>query len=172
MHISETVRNVFSFMKDKTRSFRMKTWPSLAQWKLFFSALSKKEKIALLILVLIAITSFSFISVSFYFKNTKIQPASGGTHIEGVVGQPRFINPIYANSDIDRDLTQLLFAGLMKYDENLQVVPDMVENYKIEEDGKVYKFYLKKDIVWQDNTPLTAEDVIFTIIMMHCSFIF
>ncbi|GAI09220.1 unnamed protein product, partial [marine sediment metagenome] len=52
----------------------------------------------------------------------------------------------------------------MKYDENLQIVPDLSKEYpKIEEDGRVYIFHLKENLVWQDNTPLTTDDIIFTI---------
>ncbi len=140
-----------------------KKWPDRKQWRQFFKVLSKKEKIAFLCFFLLFLFSFSFLLLNFYFKNTEKVPAKGGTHIEGVVGQPRFINPVYANSDVDRDLVQLIFSGLMKYDENLNIVPDLTERYEIEQEGKVYKFYLKDDLLWQDKTPLTADDVIFTI---------
>src|SRR3989344_275731 len=40
-------------------------------------------------------------------------PAYGGTLVEGEVGSPRFINPLLAISDADRDLTALTYAGLM-----------------------------------------------------------
>ena len=51
----------------------------------------------------------------------------------------------------------------MKYDENLNIVPDLAERYEIEEEGRVYKFYLKENLLWQDKTPLTVDDIIFTI---------
>lgn len=139
-------------------------WPTKNQWRQFFKILTKKEKIAFLIFFVLALSSLIFLCSTFYLKNTKIAPAQGGTLIEGVIGRPRFINPILANSDIDRDLVQLIFSGLMKYDENLQIVPDLAKDYpEIEEDGKVYKFSLKENLFWQDKTPLTADDIVFTI---------
>ncbi len=138
-------------------------WPSRGQWKKFFSVLSRKEKIILAVFVVLALSSAVFLAKSLYLNNTRAIPAKGGTHIEGVVGQPRFINPLYANSEVDRALTQLLFSGLMKYDKDLKMVPDLAQKYKIEESGKVYKFYLKEGLKWQDGTPLTADDVVFTI---------
>jgi len=138
-------------------------WPTKSQWRQFFKILTKKEKILFLVFLVLFLSSLFFLLTNFYFKNTKPQPGQGGIHIEGVIGQPRFINPIYANSDVDRDLVQLTFSGLMKYDENLKIVPDLIQTYEIEEDGKVYKFYLKENLFWQDETPLTADDVIFTI---------
>ena len=140
-----------------------KKWPTKLQIRQFFKVLTKKEKTAFLAFFLLFLFSFSFLLLNFYFKNTEKIPAQGGTFIEGVIGQPRFINPVYANSDIDRDLVQLIFSGLMKYDQNLNIVPDLAERYEIEEEGRVYRFYLKKDLLWQDKTPLTADDIVFTI---------
>jgi len=140
-----------------------KKWPNKGQWKHFFKLLGKKEKIFLCILSVLFLSSLIFLISSFYIKNTKDIPAYGGIFKEGLIGQPRFINPIYANSDPDRDLVQLVFSGLMKYDENFNIVPSLAQNYEIEENGTVYKFYLKENLLWQDKTPITADDVIFTI---------
>jgi len=151
-----------SFRLNKRDSF-LKKLPTRYQWKQFFKILTKKEKIFFLVFLILSFGSFLFLSLSFYFKNTKIVPAYGGKHIEGVIGQPRFITPVYANSDVDRDLVELVFSGLMKYDENLNIVPDLAQSYEISDDKKTYTFYLKKDLYWQDKTPLTADDIIFTI---------
>jgi len=140
-----------------------KKWPTKSQGRQFFKVLTKREKTAFLAFFLLFLFSSSFLLLNFYFKNTEKVPAKGGTFIEGVIGQPRFINPVYANSDVDRDLVQLIFSGLMKYDENLNIVPDLAERYEIEQEGRVYKFYLKENLVWQDKTPLTADDIVFTI---------
>ena len=148
---------------DFIKLLKIKKWPTRSQWGQFFKVLTKKEKVIFFTLFILGVVSFIYIFVSFYFKNTKPVPARGGSYTEGVIGQPRFINPIYANSDVDRDLVQLVFSGLMKYDDNLNIIPDLAQRYEIEEDGKVYKFYLKDKIFWQDKTPLTADDVVFTI---------
>jgi len=138
-------------------------WPSKNQWRQFFRILTKEEKISFFVLLSFFFTSFLFLSVDFYFKKTKLAPAEGGGYIEGVVGSPRWIQPIYAPlSDIDRDLTELIFSGLVKYGEN-GLEPDLAKDYKILEDGKIYEFYLRENLFWQDGNPLTVDDVIFTI---------
>ena len=142
---------------------RIKKWPKWPQWKKFFKVLQKKEKIYFLIFFISAFFSSVFLINSFYLKNTKIEAASGGTYKEGVIGQPRFINPIYANSDSDRDLVQLIFSGLMKYDKDMKIVPDLAEKYEISKNGKTYTFYLRKNIFWQDEQPIKADDVVFTV---------
>lgn len=139
-------------------------WPTKSQWGQFFKVLGKKEKIIFFVFLSLGVFSFLFLSINFYLKNTEIVPAKGGLYIEGVVGSPRFINPIYAPAyDVDRDLTELIYSGLMKYDENGKIVPDLAKDYKILEEGRVYEFYLKENLLWQDSQPLTVDDLIFTI---------
>jgi ABC-type transport system substrate-binding protein len=130
-----------------------------------FKIFNKKKKKIFFVFVFLFLGSFILISFfNFYLENTKIVPAKGGTHIEGIIGLPRFINPIYAPlSDIDRDLTHLVFSGLMKYNENNQIVPDLAKNYNVLEYGKIFEFYLREGLLWSDNVPLTVDDIIFTI---------
>jgi len=138
-------------------------WPSKNQWRQFLKVLSRGEKILFFFFFSLILGSFIFLSVHFYFKHTKISPGQGGVFGEGVIGSPRFINPIYAPlNDVDQDLTELLFSGLMKYNEKGEIIPDLAE-CEIKEEGKIYECYIKENIFWSDGEKLTAEDVIFTI---------
>lgn len=138
--------------------------PSKNQWRQFFKTLSKKELWAFFIFSFLFLGSSIFLLTDFYLTHTKIVPAEGGVYVEGLLGSPRFINPIYAQaSDVDRDLVELIFSGLMKYDQDGKLQLDLVRDYKILEQGKVYEFYLKENILWQDAEPLTADDVVFTV---------
>ncbi len=89
-------------------------------------------------------------------------PAKGGDIREGVVGLPHMINPVLAITDIDRDISSLIYSGLMKYDGD-ELVTDLAESYKISEDGLKYNFILKTDIFFHDGKALTTEDIAFTI---------
>jgi len=139
-------------------------WPSKKQWLHFFKVLEKKEKIAFGILLTLSISSLIFLVSSFYIKNTNVVPADEGRIREGVLGQPQFINPLYAPlSDIDKDLTELIFSSLMTYDNNGNIVPDLINDYSIEDNGKTISFSIKENAKWHDGIPLTIDDVIFTI---------
>ena len=141
-----------------------KKWPSKSQWGQFLKILGKKEKKTFFFLLLLSFSGLTFLCLDLYFKNTVAKPAEYGTYTEGVVGSPRFINPIYAAaSDVDRDLTELIYSGLMKYDEQGKIVPGLAKEYKTSEDGKTFEFYLKENLFWSDGEPITADDVIFTI---------
>lgn len=90
-------------------------------------------------------------------------PTYGGVLSEGEVGSPQFINPLLAISDADRDLSQLVYAGIMGLSGNGTLVPVLAESYTISPDGKTYTFVLRKDAVFTDGTPVTANDVVFTV---------
>jgi ABC-type transport system substrate-binding protein len=95
---------------------------------------------------------------------TDFKPAFGGIYREGLIGQPRFLNPLYSPANNpDQDIIELVFSGLMKYDDQGNLVPDLAERYEISEDGRSYHFFLRDNIFWHDHQPITADDVIFTI---------
>lgn len=139
-------------------------WPSEAQWQQFLKILTKREKISFFALLFFFLVSSTFLIVNFYLENTEIRPTKGGEFVEGVVGSPRFINPIFASaSDVDRDLVELIFSGLMRYNSNGGLELDLAKDYEILDDGRTYQFNLKDGLFWQDGRPLTTEDIIFTI---------
>ena len=142
----------------------MKKFPSFSQWKQVFKVLKKGEKIRLLAFSVIALASLYFLTTNFYASNTVIAPALGGEYTEGIVGQPRFINPIYGETnDVDRTLIELVFSGLMSYDSEGKITTHLAKDYEISEDGKTYEFWLAPDAYWHDGKRLTADDIIFTI---------
>ncbi len=101
-----------------------------------------------------------------YTLNTKILvgiPAHGGKDIEGVVGTPRFVNPLLALSDADKDLSALVYSGLMRRDENGVLITDLAESYEVSEDGLSYTFLIKENALFQDGTKVTSADVAYTI---------
>lgn len=90
-------------------------------------------------------------------------PKEGGELREGMIGSPRFVNPVLATSDTDRDVSKLLYSGLMQVNSKGELVPDLAESYTVSEDGLTYYFKIKDDAVFHDGTHVTTEDIIFTI---------
>lgn len=141
-----------------------KKFPSFSQWKQVFKTLRGIERKIFIVFIIFAVISGLYLLIGLYINNTELAPAYGGVYIEGVVGQPRFINPIYGETnDIDRSLIDLVYSGLMTYDRNGNLITDLAENYNISDNGKIYSFQLKKDLYWQDGIKLTVDDVIYTI---------
>lgn len=139
--------------------------PKLNQFKHIFKVLSHIEKKTIFSLALIIFFCLSFIAIIFINDHIITVPANSGEYIEGVIGSPRFLNPIFAqDNEVDYDLTKLIFSGLLKYDKNLKLMPDLAESYEISDDQTLYTFHLRKDVTWQKNGGnFNADDVIFTI---------
>jgi len=143
---------------------KSKKFPSFSQWKQIFKILKKTERNIFITFIFLALGSLIYFASILYINTTKVVPAFGGDYIEGIVGQPRFINPIYGETnDVDRMLIGLIYSGIMTYDKDGKIVNDLVESYQISEDGRVYTFQLKDNLYWQDGMPLTIDDIIYTI---------
>ncbi|MCH7699138.1 MAG: peptide ABC transporter substrate-binding protein [Chloroflexi bacterium] len=91
-------------------------------------------------------------------------PAQGGAYVEGITGEPAVVNPLYASfNQVDRDLSSLVFSGLVRLGPKGGVQSDLADLPNITQDGLTYIFELEPGLFWHDGEPLDAEDVLFTI---------
>lgn len=91
-------------------------------------------------------------------------PERGGSLREGVVGTPRFVNPLLAVTPPDKDLVALIYSGLLRRDEHGELVPDIAaQPVTISDDGLTYNIVLRQDVTFHDGVSLTADDILFTI---------
>ncbi|MEK7606734.1 MAG: ABC transporter substrate-binding protein [Patescibacteria group bacterium] len=139
-----------------------KQFPKIHQWKLLPKFLTLGEKRLLKIIGVAALIGAALFAFFLSRDESRLEPASGGSLHEGVVGTPRFINPIRAASDADRDLARLIFSSLLFYDANGILRNDLAENVETNDSGALYTFTLK-EAYWHDGEPVRAEDVLFTI---------
>lgn len=149
------------------RQTQGKTLPSFSQLKYLGSFLDKKEKSVLWAAVLVL--SLSLVGWSSYLVSTHstLTPKNGGEYSEGLVGQPKYVNPIFSTTnDIDADLSKLIYSGLFKH-KNGQLINDLAANYTIGADQKTYDITLKPNLKWSDGEPITADDVLFTFEMIQ-----
>lgn len=138
-----------------------------------FSCIQRVEKVVkqmkysekIIFTIIALIFAISGITLLYRVNNMLLVevPAFGGSFTEGVIGSPRFINPVLAISDTDKDLSSLIYSGLLKTSQDGKLEPDLAESYTINENGTVYDFTLKEDIYFHDGRKVTADDVIFTI---------
>lgn len=90
-------------------------------------------------------------------------PTYGGSITEGIVGSPRFINPILALSDADKDMTALIYSGLLKATPDGQLINDLAKSWSVDDDGLIYTFTIKDNAKFHDGAEITTEDIEFTI---------
>ena len=90
------------------------------------------------------------------------QPLSP-TYREALVGQVQRINPVFAGlNPVDRDISSLIFEGLIRINEYGEPVPALATEWVISGDGLEYVVTLREDVLWQDGLPFTADDVLYT----------
>jgi peptide/nickel transport system substrate-binding protein len=88
--------------------------------------------------------------------------SEGGVYTEGVFGAIDTMNPLFATTPAERSASRLLFANLLTYDENNDLVGELAQSWGADESGKVYTLRLKDGTKWQDGVPVTADDALFT----------
>ncbi|MCW9054394.1 MAG: ABC transporter substrate-binding protein [Candidatus Pacebacteria bacterium] len=137
--------------------------PRAATFERVFTSFSPSEKI--LFWGLTGLLVFSTLGLIAEVNDSILieTEARGGSFAEGILGSPRFINPVLALSDADRDLVSLIYSGLMRPTADGSLSLDLAESYTVSEDGLVYDFTIKDNALFHDGTPVTADDVIFTI---------
>ncbi len=119
-----------------------------------FKNFSRQEQIIFVAAGLILISSTAFAAVNFVSQNSSLEPVSGGEYVEGLIGQPSFINPILASSGgPDSDLTELIFTN----------ITNLAESLKMDESGKAWTIRIKENLFWDDGEAITSDDIISTI---------
>lgn len=140
-------------------------WKSVGPKKLLYlpRLLNAREKKIILALLFTALISGTVFFSRMYLRVTVPIPKIGSSYTEGIIGNPHTVNPLFASRDTDRSLSRLVFSSLLTYGANGSIQNDLAESYAMSPDGKTYTVALKKNAVWHDGNPLTADDVLFTI---------
>ncbi len=119
-----------------------------------FKSFSRKEKLLFAVSFLAFLSSSIIWAAGFFSQMTVLAAVSGGEYVEGVVGQPSFINPVLSSpGGVDSDINELVFSKLF----------DLSDSVKMSDNGKIWDIRLKADIFWDDKQPITSQDIDFTI---------
>lgn len=143
------------------RSAKMRSLPTL-----ILETVEKKQtsdRVLLRFLFFFFIVCSLFSLLAFNDRYLTVTPTNGGTLVEGIIGTPRFVNPVLAATRADLDITALIYSGLMKINPEGELVPHLAESVTVNDEGTIYNIMMRKDVRFHDGTPLTARDVAFTI---------
>jgi peptide/nickel transport system substrate-binding protein len=163
---------IFFNLLENLKKFFLKSWVGLKlaprlsfrHIPLIFESFEKRDIVKLSAAGLLFVLAGGFL-VAGVGKGSSNLPGFGGEYIEGLVGQPRFVNPVLAPaSGIDTDIAKVVYAQLLKFDKDLNLVADLAKSLPtVSEDQKTYTIKLKENLKWQDGRPIRSDDVIFTI---------
>lgn len=77
--------------------------------------------------------------------------------------EPATLNPITGTDAYTSEINSYLFESLLDRDrDSLEFIPKVAHHWEISDDKKTYTFYMRKDVLWHDGKPLTADDVVFS----------
>jgi len=137
--------------------------PTGGQLKHLNKFLNPREFLIVKICALIILVNLVYVGAVFIKKHVQYLPVAGGEYIEGVIGYPKTINPLYAvNRDVDSDLSRLLYSSLFKYDQDGHLINDLADGLEISPDNKEYLLKIKDGVRWHGGGELTVDDVLFT----------
>ncbi len=72
-------------------------------------------------------------------------------------------DPALVQLAIDAESLQTVFTGLVEFDSKLQIRDQLAQSHEISADGLTYTFHLRPNLKFSDGTPLTSQDVVYTI---------
>src|SRR5512138_2761643 len=128
--------------------------------------------------ILVVVVTLGIVAVLLFSQQSPVatgpflpQPEQRGIYTEGLVGSLGRLNPLLDwNNSADRTVNRLLFSGLIRFDERGLPQADLAKGWGVSEDGTIYNFTLRDEAVWHDGTPVTSDDVLFTINLLRSEF--
>lgn len=88
---------------------------------------------------------------------------TGGVYRSPLMNNPSTLDPAYVQDQYGVAVTRQLFNGLVKFGPDLMVLPALAKTWQVEENGKVYRFFLHHNAQFHNSRQITVHDVIFSI---------
>ncbi|MGI8475105.1 MAG: ABC transporter substrate-binding protein [Thermomicrobiales bacterium] len=83
-------------------------------------------------------------------------------HLAGPAQGPNSLDPALSRDLSSAFLVRQIYRGLTRLDRDLNPVPELAQRIEISADGLTYRFSLRADASFQDGSPITADDVLFS----------
>ena len=135
--------------------------------KVLYRSLSPEKVLTLWSLCALSVVLLFSAIIVFNSRFLITIPTYGGKIHEGIIGTPRFINPVLAISEQDKDFTSLVYAGLTKKDNLGHTILDMAESITESDDRLHYDIVLKSSAYFHNGTQVTADDIMYTVSLIQ-----
>lgn len=86
-------------------------------------------------------------------------PEKGRVFRVGIWSSPQSFNPYITTDDYSATVFEFVYGQLIRFDYEGIPTPYLAESYEVSEDGTEYTIHIRKNAVWHDGTPVTAQDV-------------
>lgn len=119
-----------------------------------------------IILILLIGASFALIFNGISFHKQSALPIKNDTLTIGLSADATNLIGNMAADAPTAEVTSQIYDGLVRYNRNFKIVPDLAKSWKISNGGKTITFYLHRNVYWQDGHKFSARDVLFTYRLM------
>lgn len=100
-------------------------------------------------------------------KNPQKAKNRTDTFVTGLASAPGGVFlPYFYENGYDGNATGPIFASLVGLDSEGKPKADLAEKWEISSDNLVYTYHLKKDLKFSNGTPVTGDDVVFTLTLL------
>ncbi|MGG5808184.1 ABC transporter substrate-binding protein [Falsiroseomonas sp. CW058] len=96
-----------------------------------------------------------------------IQPRRGGTLTTILQPEPPVLQIGVNNQGPTLIAAPKMFQGLLRFSQTLEPQPELARSWTVSQDGREYVFRLQENVRFHDGRPMTADDVIFSVMKFH-----
>ena len=129
--------------------------------------LARRNVILWLSLILLLIVG-SFAQTIYYGSlDTTVTAVSGGTYAEGTTDKLTTISPLHASTNTEKAASQLVYPGLLSYDDTNKLHGDLAQSWSVDDSGSTWTITLKDGLLWSDGQTISADDVVYTVELMQ-----
>ncbi|WP_236785120.1 MULTISPECIES: glutathione ABC transporter substrate-binding protein [Alteribacter] len=87
------------------------------------------------------------------------EAASGGDLTVGIEAEPTSMDPHNTTDGNSATIQSTMMEGLLRFNENMEIVPVLAEDYDYSDDATEITFYLREGVTFHDGTEFNAEAV-------------
>ncbi len=118
---------------------------------------------------LVAATALAGLSPGALFvPEARAQTAKkGGTLTSLLTPEPPILIPGVNNQGPTLIVTSKIYQSLFEFSPTLEPKPLLAKSWELSDDKKTYTFHLEENVKFHDGAPMTADDVIFSIMKFH-----
>ncbi len=90
-------------------------------------------------------------------------PQPGGVYHLPLMNAPPTLDPASIEDNYGLRVAQQIFEGLVQFSPELFIIPGLAQNWRMEEGGRLYRFFLRPNARFHNGRPVTSQDVIFSL---------
>ena len=94
------------------------------------------------------------------FQSEPEETGQGTLRLYGI--DPITLDPGVSGEMTSHEYIAQIFGGLVRLNDELEIVPDIAESWDISNDSKTYTFYLREDVEFHDGREVKADDFKFS----------